>query len=308
MSLSTGLRGWRRLAWIAAGATYLLIVLGGVVRVTESGMGCGPDWPRCDGAWIPAFDLPTLIEWTHRLAAAGVSALVLALGVWAFRRRGEEAWRLAWKAAAAAAVLLGVQVLLGAVTVRLELPPWSVMLHLGTALLLLSALLVGALGAEGAGGARGGAVAGWTRAAAAYAFLVVLAGGFVANLDAAAACSGFPLCGGSWWPSGSWRAQVHWIHRFLAYGLVAVALALPLLVRRQNVGRPALRRVADGAAAVALLQLAAGAAMVLGKFGVEIRVVHAALGTGLYALLVVVAWRAGARLPGSSAGSRARAA
>jgi heme A synthase len=39
-------------------------------------------------------------------------------------------------------------VLLGAVTVRLELPPWSVILHLGTAMLLLAVLLYAALGGQ----------------------------------------------------------------------------------------------------------------------------------------------------------------
>lgn len=65
-------------------ATYLLIVLGGVVRITGSGMGCGDDWPLCNGRLIPPMDLPTLIEYGHRLAAAGVGLLVAALAAWAW--------------------------------------------------------------------------------------------------------------------------------------------------------------------------------------------------------------------------------
>ena len=50
----------RRLAWAGSGLALGLIVLGGVVRITGSGMGCGDHWPRCDGEWFPPLDLPTL--------------------------------------------------------------------------------------------------------------------------------------------------------------------------------------------------------------------------------------------------------
>src|SRR5947207_2039612 len=61
-------RRFTRLAWAAAACTYLLIVLGAVVRVTGSGLGCGEHWPRCHGRWFPPFDdIGTLIEWNHRL-------------------------------------------------------------------------------------------------------------------------------------------------------------------------------------------------------------------------------------------------
>jgi len=64
-------RRLRWLAWAAAIATYLLIVLGAVVRITGSGLGCGNDWPVCHGRLFPSFDdLTTLIEWNHRLVAA----------------------------------------------------------------------------------------------------------------------------------------------------------------------------------------------------------------------------------------------
>src|SRR5207247_8896545 len=73
-------RRFRRLAWAAAACTYLLIVLGAVVRVTGSGLGCGEHWPRCHGRWFPPLnDIGTLIEWNHRLFAGLVSVLVAAV-------------------------------------------------------------------------------------------------------------------------------------------------------------------------------------------------------------------------------------
>ncbi len=128
-----------RLAWSAAVATWLLIVLGGVVRITGSGLGCGDEWPVCHGRLIPSFaDIGTAIEWSHRLVAAIVSTLVVLLAGWVWwarRRTPPGPSRLAY----AALGLLLVQVLLGAVTVKLQLPPWTIVLHLGTAMLLLPA-------------------------------------------------------------------------------------------------------------------------------------------------------------------------
>lgn len=301
-----GLRRWRALTAVATVATFLLIVLGGVVRITGSGMGCGDDWPLCHGRLIPTMGLATFLEWSHRLAAAGVGLLVAAVSVGAWWPGRGAAWRPYRKLSAAAAVLLVVQVLLGAVTVRLELPPASVMLHLGTALLLLTVLLVAWCRSAGdrARPARRDAAAGWTWIAAAFAFVVVLAGGFVANLDAAAACSGFPLCGGSPWPAG-WRAHVHWMHRLLAYVLVLGLPAVALYVRARRPDDAAARRWTAAAALAAVAQLVVGAVMVTGGFTTAVRALHVTLGTGVFALLVVAGWMVSRRRIGAEGTPRA---
>src|SRR5256884_4477016 len=140
-------RRFTQLAWTAATFTYLLIILGAIVRITGSGLGCGEHWPLCNGKLLPPLDLPTMIEYGHRLAAAAVSGLVLTLAAYAWwLQRGAgsgERYPLV-KTAYLALGLLVVQVLLGAVTVKLSLPPWTVILHLGTAMLLLTTLIVAA--------------------------------------------------------------------------------------------------------------------------------------------------------------------
>src|SRR4051794_941769 len=80
----------RRLAWTGAALAFGLIVLGGVVRITGSGMGCGEHWPRCHGEWFPPLDLPTMIEIGHRWAAALVSLVVLALTAVGWGRHPHE--------------------------------------------------------------------------------------------------------------------------------------------------------------------------------------------------------------------------
>lgn len=245
-------RRWGRLALVSAVTAWLLVVLGGWVRITGSGMGCGPDWPLCHGRLIPLMDLPTFLEWSHRVVAAVLGVMVAAAGVMAWWPGRGEGWRGIRRLSAAALVLLAVQVMLGAVTVWLELPPSTVVLHLGTAMALLAVLLVGATLAVAGPRVRlpdGAARTGWLGAGAGFA--VVLLGALVANLGAAPACQGFPLCNGTVLPGGGWRIQLHWLHRLSAYALAAWCLWLPRHVRRRRPGDSAARRWAAGAAALA---------------------------------------------------------
>src|SRR5437016_7493839 len=117
-----------RLAWSAAACTYLLIMLGSIVRITGSGMGCGDHWPLCNGKLLPPLDLPTLIEYGHRLAAALVSVLVSALAAyagWLRRGAGSGERYVPSRTAYVAFGLVIVQVLIGVVAVEVVLPPWS---------------------------------------------------------------------------------------------------------------------------------------------------------------------------------------
>lgn len=271
-------RRLRRVAWAAAIATYLLIVLGAVVRITGSGMGCGDDWPVCHGRLFPSFDdLSTLIEWNHRLVAAIVSTLVVALAglTWWERRRARSTEQYApGRAGYLALGLLIVQVLLGAVTVKLELPPWTVILHLGTALALFAVLLWVALGAPAR---RPGTAA---LVAAGWGFVTVLFGGLTANLGAATACVGFPLCNGQLVPVGNYLQHLHWTHRLLAYGLFVYLLVWTLRSRRRD--------AAVGLGLV-VLQLVVAATMVLLTVPPSLQAAHAAVGAALWGALVVTA-------------------
>ncbi len=76
----------RRLAYLATALAFALIVLGGIVRITGSGMGCGEDWPKCNGEWFPPLDFATFVEIFHRWVAALVSIAVLATAAVAWWR------------------------------------------------------------------------------------------------------------------------------------------------------------------------------------------------------------------------------
>ena len=137
----------RNLAAATAILVYALIVLGAVVRTTDSGLSC-PDWPTCYGHWVP---LPgdiaavpnigysygqVMLEWVHRLVAGVlVGPLVLLLAVLTFRIRRER--RELASAGGALLVLLLLQAALGGLTVLDLNSAWSVAIHLGNALLAL---------------------------------------------------------------------------------------------------------------------------------------------------------------------------
>ncbi|MBV9933623.1 MAG: COX15/CtaA family protein, partial [Actinobacteria bacterium] len=66
-----------RLSLVTTILTFLLATAGGLVRATDSGLGC-PGWPTCYGRWIPPANHHAIIEWTHRLLASLVSFGVIA--------------------------------------------------------------------------------------------------------------------------------------------------------------------------------------------------------------------------------------
>src|SRR3954465_10476656 len=213
-------RRFTALAWSAAVCTYLLIILGGIVRITGSGLGCGDHWPLCNGHFFPPLnDIGTVIEWSHRLMAALVSVFVVVVAAVGWL---EGRSRIGFVALG----LLIVQVLLGAITVKLKLPAWTVILHLGTAMLLLATVLVIA---------RGGARLTRSRynTLLVLSFATVLFGALTANLGAAAACHGFPLCNGQVWITAGPLALIQWVHRLLAYSFAIIAALWAIRTRRR---------------------------------------------------------------------------
>src|SRR5436305_14815957 len=110
-----------RFAVATAVATYLLILIGGLVHGTGSSLAC-PDWPTCYGTFMPKMEGGVLVEHSHRLAAGTVVilTLVLATALSLAGRRDPLARALrpfGWLAVA----LVFAQALLGGITVLLRL-------------------------------------------------------------------------------------------------------------------------------------------------------------------------------------------
>jgi heme A synthase len=218
-----------RLALATSLLTLGLIVFGAVVRVTDSGLGCGNSWPLCDGTILPPFDNVTAwIEWLHRLFALLIGVLGLSMLFVAWRTYRKEK-RLVLNATIVAAVLFFIQSALGAITVIFDLPPTVVTLHLATAMLLLAALLLATVGA-------------WYRPTIRYvrdhvtmlvyvttglSLVIILTGALVRGSGATLACTDWPLCNGQIFPAQGRLELVHMTHR---YAVAALGLTLLLVV------------------------------------------------------------------------------
>src|SRR5687767_7644002 len=211
-----------RLARLSLGTTvlsFLLAGVGGLVRATDSGLGC-PGWPKCHGQWIPPADHHAWIEMTHRYLASGVSIGVVATCVVAvlFHRRD----RVTFWLGLAIVPLVMVQALLGAYVVGRELEAWTVVAHLGlgmtfaaTLILLTVHLLVPR---TGTGEPLSRRLLGF---AALATFAQLLLGSWVTGRGAGLAFTDWPLYGGRLVPdlAGREDAALQFAHRSWAYVL-----------------------------------------------------------------------------------------
>jgi cytochrome c oxidase assembly protein subunit 15 len=132
--------------------SYLLIFVGGLVRVSGSGMGC-PDWPRCFGRWIPPTNIDQIpsyidatsfnivlawIEYGNRFLGVLVGFSIIILNIIAIYYFRKELKLLI--SAILSLILVGANGGLGAIVVSSILNPFLVSLHMILALMLVSVL------------------------------------------------------------------------------------------------------------------------------------------------------------------------
>jgi heme A synthase len=310
------LRRFRRLADLTAITTFLLIIVGGVVRVSESGLGCGPGgsgtegWPLCGGEVIPLVgDVNRIIEFSHRVLAAIVVALIALLAWRAYKRLQGRRW--AWRGSVAAGVLVLAQAGLGGLTVEHSLAEELVAAHLGLAMVLLGLLLwlgvrartelAAAEEAPAPAPVRG--LRPYAAVAAILLLAAIVAGGYMAGTEeegvneaapniagAHLACGeAFPTClDDRVLPFGESRlTDIHLTHRALVYAATAAILLLLGIAYR----RGSRSRLLALALLLLLGQLLLGALNVwLGEHAVLV-VAHLTMATLLWGSLLLIAFR-----------------
>jgi len=272
----------RILGLITVFSTYGLIVLGGVVRATDSGTAC-PDWPLCHGQVIPPAETKVLIEFSHRLVASVVGFMILgmALQVWRlYRHRAAMKW-----AAVATVVLLAAQVIVGGITVGTETAAGVVAIHLSIALALISLLIFIAASAWTEERPSLSALAPLSVLGLAGVYVVIILGAFVSQTDAGLAYPDWPLFDGKLVPADSQAGHLHYVHRVVA-GLVGVVVAAALLVAiRRRASSPIVWGLAAAFAAY-VAQSLFGAANIWLDLATWVRIVHLALASAVWAMLV----------------------
>ena len=341
------LRSRRVGLWLALWCTMLvaLVVIGGITRLTESGLSI-TEWkpvtgvlpPLSHAAWESEFARYQQIpesrtlhagmtlgefqriyfwEYFHRLWARLLGLAFAVPLVWFVAKgavRGPLARRLT-----GILLLLGAQGALGWYMVssglvdRVEVSQYRLAAHLALALLIYGVTLWTAatlLAAPRSGGDR--RVARWAAAYAAYVYCTILAGAFVAGLDAGRGWNTFPLMEGSFFPAGygqlqpAWRnafenpAAVQFHHRWLGVGALVGALLLWSIARRSSALSASGRVLATLLAGMAGVQVVVGISTLLLGVPIPVAALHQ---FGAVILLTIALLLAGAARPSGLTGT-----
>ena len=284
-------------------STYGLIVLGGVVRATNSGLAC-PDWPRCHGELIPPMDMNIMIEYSHRLTAMSVGILIICLviSMWVWRRNNRPLVILT----SLSLVLVIIQALIGAATVDKELSSSIVALHLFMALTLLSVLISITILALKSSSSNTSTpemtkqeklhiTTPITTPTGKRYFLLILAimslilvGSYVSNEGAALVYPDWPLFDGKLIPPGGYLAGIHYAHRIMAAAIGLIFLIITIQIWKSDCSR--LARYAIGAAFLLYIaQIFVGASNIWLTLATPARISHLALASAVWGLLILSA-------------------
>jgi cytochrome c oxidase assembly protein subunit 15 len=284
-----GSRGLRSAAVAATAATFLLIGIGALVRATGSGLGC-PGWPKCFGRWIPPLHYHAVIEYSHRLATAVDTVLVVVLAaVAAVRYRWAR--RVVWASVAAVALIV-LQAALGALVVKGELETVLVTAHFMNAMVLAGTLVYATVAAFTIGTrlAPVDRLARLARVAAASVFALLAVGAYVRGEGAGLAFSDWPLMDGRIIPALSeLRPALHFAHRSLAAAAFVLAVGLAVRAWRERRTRTAAAALAVTAAGLFAAQILIGAASVWSRLAPAAVTAHVLVAGLIWGAMVATA-------------------
>ncbi len=274
-------------------AAFGQVTLGGVVRVTGSGLGC-PDWPLCHGQIIPPFDAPTLIEYSHRLSATVLGLFVVGTAVIVWMRHRHDPHTI--YASMSTLALWVAAALLGGLAVLTELEWWAVLIHLAIAETLIACLVFIAVRRwnpdhatlAGCREDRIGQARIWAIAAVVGVFAVILSGSYMVGYGAGTSCGTWPLCRGSFLPSGM-AYFLHMAHRYLAALVGLGILAAAWQVWRASDGNRPLRYATAALVTAFGAQIVLGAFVVWTGFDIDFKAAHLSVATLVWAVLISVA-------------------
>ena len=127
---------YQRVTFVALLSLGFIIVTGGAVRLTGSGLGC-PDWPNCDkGQLVAPLEYHAMVEFVNRTVTGLVSIAVIVAVLGSLLRRPRRS-DLVWLSLGLVGGVIG-QIVLGGLTVLFELRPPFVMAHFLLSMVILA--------------------------------------------------------------------------------------------------------------------------------------------------------------------------
>ncbi len=222
--------------------TFDLMLLGAAVRTMDAGLTC-PDWPLCFGKAIPNYHFGVYLEFIHRAIAGVVGLLYMVFFVQVLSRPGLRRLRwLSW----VGLFFLVAQIIMGGLTVLKLLEAYIVTLHLTLATVFLLVLFVmkKVLSAEPKKNKilSSNKWSTWFKwnlnLGIVFVFIQIILGGLVASTYSGLVCIDFPTCNGQYFPQLKGPIGIQMIHRFGAYWLsfLIVALYLLAMLRGSSMG------------------------------------------------------------------------
>jgi len=264
--------------WIVQITTFgmfLVLLMGVLVTKTGSSRGCGDDWPLCNGKFVPAYTIESMIEYSHRFVTGLLGLFVIASVFVVFRyiRRKDAGIYVLM-----ALFFTLLQAVLGAMAVVWPQSSATLALHFGFSLMAFASTLLLTLATrDWAAGTEGSAKRGFLSfrpadesvkmtpgfiakvwIVALYCYVVVYVGAFVRHTDSYAGCTGWPLCNGKVIPELAGAAGIAFAHRVAAL-LLFVSIAWLFFSARKEYGNvPKIRKSAGWVFALVSLQVLSG--------------------------------------------------
>lgn len=285
--------GLARLTMAGAIAIYLVIVLGGIVRVSGAGSTCA-GWPFCEGQWGLPSDPLALIAFSHRVATVLVAPILGAALVWAWKKFRQERWIIL--PLFMAVVVLAVQILGGRLLVLQGLQGVETALHLGLSLILEMLVVVPTVVAfyrsEGFLQVRQQPLqfktpfARLALVSLAAVFVLLVSGAYVSASGAGAACGSWPLCGG--WIPDTIAGWINMTHRLIVAGTGILLAALLLKAwKTQRTQAPILVSTTAGVV-LFFSQALLGGLKVTSNFPAHLMALHEASAAAVWTVFLVM--------------------
>ncbi|MFD0590727.1 heme A synthase [Paenibacillus sp. GCM10027627] len=295
-------------AFAVASCIGMLLVLlaGALVTNTESGRGCGDDWPLCNGKFVPAYTLESMLEYSHRVVSGLEGLLVLGVSIAVYRKykRDPKTYKEPHYYASAALLFTVVQALMGAAAVKWYQSPPVMAIHFGISLVAFAATMLLVIWAY-----RNryepqkdfvvpSSIFPRALMTSIFCYVVVYLGAFIRHTDAAGGCEGWPLCNGQVIPDMEGATGAVFIHRVGALILSLMIVGLYFHIKRVSPQGAGLTKPAGWVLTLIILQVLSGAVLTetVGEESVFIftSLIHNLIIVALFGILVDIvirSWR-----------------